>query len=336
MRLAESQSCWTLVSFAARAASLTVRLGCLLLLPLLGPRVANATTLDGVDYSADVTVALGGATVVDEDVALDDLLGTVTLASLGALPGATDVVAYHLLDDGDQLIAFDTTVSLTGGLTARPGDVVRFDGATYTPEFDASSNELPAGVQTDAVGMLGQGDLLLSFDTTVAVDGITVQDEDVVAFDGQAFTLFFDASTARVATALDLDAVHYLNQNGNILVSFDGSGTVDALPFDDEDVLEYDPVDDVWALAYDGSVEHAEWPAADLDALHATPTPVCMAGECNGDDMLTTADVTCIILRLFDQIPMTSACEDCNADGLLTTADVTCAILCLFDLCPGG
>jgi hypothetical protein len=70
------------------------------------------------------------------------------------------------------------------------------------------------------------------------------------------------------------------------------------------------------------------------DAFQANPAVACMAGECNGDAVLTTADVTCVILRLFDQTPMVSTCEDCNADGLLTTADVTCTILCLFGVCP--
>lgn len=62
--------------------------------------------------------------------------------------------------------------------------------------------------------------------------------------------------------------------------------------------------------------------------------PPCPQGECNDDGTLTTADVTCLILRLFDQIPAASECEDCNQDGDVTTADVTCQILCLFDLCP--
>jgi hypothetical protein len=50
--------------------------------------------------------------------------------------------------------------------------------------------------------------------------------------------------------------------------------------------------------------------------------------------VVSTADVTCTILRLFDQIPAASACEDCNGDSRLTTADTTCVILCNFGMCP--
>jgi hypothetical protein len=60
----------------------------------------------------------------------------------------------------------------------------------------------------------------------------------------------------------------------------------------------------------------------------------CIRGDCNGNDRVTTADVTCDIQRIFDTREQTSPCEDCNGDGRLTTADVTCIILCLFGSCP--
>ena len=61
---------------------------------------------------------------------------------------------------------------------------------------------------------------------------------------------------------------------------------------------------------------------------------VCQQGDCNGDGRVTTADVTCTILRIFGQIPQASVCEDCNGDSRLTSADVTCTTLCIFGQCP--
>ena len=55
-----------------------------------------------------------------------------------------------------------------------------------------------------------------------------------------------------------------------------------------------------------------------------------LRGDCNGDGQVTSADVTCQILRIFDEKSQVSACEDCNGDGVLTSADVTCIILHIF------
>jgi hypothetical protein len=234
-----------------------------------------ATQLEWVSVSPDVTVELNATTFDDEDVAVDNLSGVVVAASLGSLPESADVTAYHLFDDGDQLLSFDTTVTLPGSVTAEPGDVVRYDGAIYVLEFDASLQSIPNGVITDAVSTNAGGDLLISFDTTVelaAVSGtITVDDEDLVLFNGSSFSLVIDGSAAGVPGALDLDGVHDLG-NGKLALSFDGSGQLGGVDFDDEDVLEFDPSGPTWAMLYDGSAQHATLAATDADAI-SLPEP---------------------------------------------------------------
>ena len=42
--------------------------------------------------------------------------------------------------------------------------------------------------------------------------------------------------------------------------------------FDDDDVLLFDPSGPIWALAYDGSAQHAALAAADVEAI-ALPEP---------------------------------------------------------------
>ena len=127
-----------------------------------GPATAIAQAI--VAASPDVTIDLGASVIVaDEDVALDDQLGTVVLENLGALPDASEVIALGLDVNGDRFVAFETTTALTGGVVARPGDVIRYDGAVYSIEFDASAAGLPDGAMTDAtrgpdVAVLG-GDL---------------------------------------------------------------------------------------------------------------------------------------------------------------------------------
>ena len=88
--------------------------------------------------------------------------------------------------------------------------------------------------------------------------------------------MFFDASENDISSSLDLDALHFLENDEALLLSFDGSGRVagTSLDFDDEDVLRLDLATGDWTLLYDGSVQHPEWPRADLDALFAVELPV--------------------------------------------------------------
>ena len=211
-------------------------------LPYLFPLgLFAATPLLEVRFSPDVTLAIGSTTVAQEDVAKDRMKGTVTLVSAGSLPAGTNVEAYHFFRSGIQLLSLDTTVSLSGSLTAGPGDVVRLNGTVYTLEFDAAANGVPSGVITDAVSVLKGGDLLLSFDTTVSLGGLTLDDEDLARFNGSTFTLYFDGSDAGVPPGLDLNGAH-VTSNGHLMLSFDGSGSAGGVAFDDEDVLEDDPV----------------------------------------------------------------------------------------------
>ncbi len=222
---------------------------------------------DPVSLSPDTTVELSGLTFEDQEVVTDDQLGTVTLVPLGVLPDASDVDAYHVFANGDQLYSLDTTAKLGGGLTAGPGDVVRYDGLTDTLEFDASSEGIPDGVIVDAVSVHSSGDLVLSFDTTVELGALTVSDEDAVRFDGASFILLFDGSSEGVPEGLDLDGVEVRPSGGLLWVSFDGSGRLGGVNFDDEDILEFDPSGPTWSLVYDGSVQHVALAARDVVAV---------------------------------------------------------------------
>lgn len=232
-----------------------------------------------VSLSPDVTVDLdeaGGGTFADEDVAIDDLVGTVVAEDLGSLPAGVAVSAFELLGDGDRLFCVDTTVELPGPLYAQQGDVVRYDGATYTIEFDASANGVSSAAQCDAVTVDLAGDLWLSFDITVELpDGgsgiITADDEDAVRWDGpSAFTLT-DATLFGVPPELDLDGMH-LFANGDSAGSFDTSGELDSVSFDDEDVIAFEVGTATWSLLVDASDQDADWIAADADAV-SVPEP---------------------------------------------------------------
>lgn len=311
-----------------------------------------ATPLMSLRSAADITVALDGTTVTPANVAEDNLASTVTLVDIGSIPADVHVDAYQLLADGDQLLSFDTTVSLSGGVVACPADVVRFDGSTYTIEFNAAANGIPEGVNTDAVA-ISEGDLVLSFDTSVTLSGTAFEDEDLVRFTGAAgggtpFTPFFIGSRAGVPSDLDLDGAQVIGTN-HLLVSFDGSGAIGGVDFNDDDVLEYDSGN--WEVAYRGAAHHAGWEAADLVALYAvpvapspTPTPTGAAATSTATSTPTppvTATETTTPLPSGSATPTPEstptdtppqsvtptvtpiACVgDCNGDGQVTVDDL--------------
>ncbi len=223
-----------------------------------------------VDVSPDITLELGALTVADEDVGEDNLVGTVTQIALGSIPANADVTLFHRLDNGDRLFGLDITVELPGSVIATPTDVIRYNGASYSLEFDGSAEGVPAGARLDALSADGSGNLLLSFDTSVILSGFTASDEDIVSFDGATFSLLFDGSSSGVPAGADVDALHFAADSGHLFLSFDISGTVDSTNFADEDLLEFDPVGGNWSIIYNGSAEHADWIAGDLDAAFVT------------------------------------------------------------------
>jgi hypothetical protein len=260
-------------------------MACLLLLSLFLTHEANAQNV--VSASPDITIDLGASLIVsDEDVAVDNQLGIVVLENLGSLPTESEVVALGLDVNGDRLLSFDTTTSLAGGIVARPGDVIRYDGAIYSIEFDASAAGLPPGVATDAASLSKNG-LLLSFDTTVDLGGgLIAADEDLVDWDGSTFGLLFDGTAAGVDAALDVDGAQDIG-GGRFLISFDTTGEIAGLVFDDEDIVRYDGA--IWTLEFDASVANANWAAADMDAV-MVPEP----------GMLGLLAAGCSLLFVFD------------------------------------
>jgi hypothetical protein len=234
------------------------------LLALLAP----ATALSQVALSPDTTVDLAGMTFADED-ALIDLVATTIPLALGTLPEPSDVDAYHYFSNGDRLYSLDISADLGAGVSVTAADVVRFDGSTNTIEFNASAEGLPDGVIVDATTVHSSGDLMLSLDTTVDLGGgVVAGDEDLVRFDGlTTYTVFFDGSAQSIANGLDLDGAHYQPSDGHLFLSFDGSGAVGGVDFDDEDILEFEPSGPTWSLFYDGSAQHASLAAADVTAV---------------------------------------------------------------------
>jgi hypothetical protein len=230
------------------------------------PHDAGAQT---VRYSPDITADVSGVTIPDEVVAVDDRMGTVLPSQLGGLPESVEVDAYHRLPTGDELFSLDVGAALPapalpGPLSVERGDVVRWNGSTYALVFDASAEGLPAGVNVDAVIANGP-DLLLSFDTTVALPGsLVAADEDLVRFDGTVFSMILDGSGKGLPASVDLVGAD-LDSAGSLLLSFDTTGEVGGWWFDDDTIMRFNGTN--WTPVFDADGLHAGFVGADIVAV---------------------------------------------------------------------
>jgi hypothetical protein len=331
------------------------------LLGLVIPGSAFAQ-LASIELSPDITLALGAEVLSPDEVGRDNLAGTVTFTGSGVLlPPGANLDAFDRLPGGtDSLIAADVTVNLGAGVVARPNDVVRVAGGVPSIFWSGSAAGLPAGTLIDAVARRSDGDLVLSFDTTVSLGGVTADDEDLVRIDLPVGTpsLLFDGSARGIAPGLDLDAADVLI-DGRLLLSFDGSGTVGGVTFNDEDALIFDPTAGTFALAYDGSSEFGAWAAGDLDAVDGSLDPdrdgiadaadlcpffaqtsnadsdgdkrgnQCECTDQTGDGFNTVNDLVAINTAIFNPALVTPLCDG-NNDGSCSVNDIIAANIEIF------
>ena len=245
--------------------------------------------------SPDIDIALNGFTFGDTSIVVDDGNGAFSDG------GALNLSTVKGLDESSfgLLVCFETVID--GGGEAWLPSLPILIGETLTDDFpnglvlpddQAPDLQVQSGQMSDAradavttmpaIGPLGPTGalvILLSWDISVKLEnGTVVDDEDLWGPENNG--LFFDGSAAGVDSALNLDAAHYLPGTDQLLLSFDGSGVVGGVAFDDEDVLRYDRLGQTWAMAYDASLKDVAWVPADLDALWVDvpfvqgPTPV--------------------------------------------------------------
>jgi hypothetical protein len=297
-----------------------------------------------LEISPDTTASFNGTVLRPRDVGRDDLAGAVAFTTTGAfLPVGVNLEGFERLSGANSsLISTDISAALPGGFVVQPGDVVRVSSGVPSVAWSsrAPGVDLEA-VGVDAIAEFPDGDLLLSFDTTVAFGGIVAFDEDLVRIDLPAGTpsLVFDGSALGVDPGLDLDAVD-LQADGRLLLSFDGGGRVGFVEFRDDDVVVYDPILQRFATttaAYDGSTRHAAWDAADLDAIDSAGP---LIADYDGDGIADLDDVCPFWVQLsnldtdVDRRGNECECTDQSGDGRNTVADLVAINQAIFGLIP--
>jgi hypothetical protein len=142
-------------------------------------------------------------------------------------------------------------------------------GAGFGKAFDAAAAGVPDGVGCDGVARDGaNGALLLSFDRTFAVGGVTVRPADVIRFTGGSFgTKAIDAVALGLDARLNIDAIDSVGTTTDLLVSFDTGGAVGGVRFADEDILQLHLAEGSWSMRFSLLPNSDRWAAANLDGL---------------------------------------------------------------------
>ena len=182
------------------------------LLSVLGPPIpANAevtglelSTKQPVVLSLDVTTLLAGLGAPAEPrdvVAWNPNTSTFSLVFDGSASGVPEnarIDAISRNPAGRLLLSFDTTVNLPIVGTVDDEDLVEVVAGGFLMAFDGSANGVPAYLDLDAASRPSDtsSKLLLSFDDSGVIAGISFADEDVLLFDPGLGTwaMFADSS----------------------------------------------------------------------------------------------------------------------------------------------
>ncbi|MEO0645229.1 MAG: Ig-like domain-containing protein [Cyanobacteria bacterium J06650_10] len=140
-------------------------------------------------------------------------------------------------------------------------DIVFFDGSNFSLFFDGAAAGLNAKI--DAFDIISETEVLISFNRETTLNGLAVDDSDVVKFTADAlgaaatagtFELYLNGSDLGLTRGKeDIDALQAL-PDGSLLFSTSGNAKmIGGVTSKDEDLVRVDPLTGEVSLYFDGS-----------------------------------------------------------------------------------
>ena len=147
------------------------------------------------------------------------------LLTRGMILALTLLLAAALpLSAGDPpppIIYSPDITAVLGGVTIDDHDMAEDDGGTVT---QVGPTDLPEGAEIDGLHDLGGGHFLLSFSTSVVLEGasgnILARAYDVVAYDGEFYSIYRSGAAMGFPLDANVDALT-LSLFGDLVLSFD-------------------------------------------------------------------------------------------------------------------
>jgi hypothetical protein len=226
-------------------------------------------------FAPDSNVTLSAIQFTPQDViAYDSSTSAYSMYFDGSDVGISGarIDAIHVMNDGQILLSFDAQIGIAGliggpnGTTVEASDLVRFTPTSignttaggFTFHFDGSDVGL-IGNSIDGVGIIQNGDYLISVANGVLIGTLMVENEDVVSFKPTSlgattagtFNAYFDHSSTSVPYTLNVDGANFRASDGALLLT--PSSQVPGLLAEDEDIYSYSFTTGAFAIVFDGS-----------------------------------------------------------------------------------
>lgn len=213
---------------------------------------------DSIILSTKTPATLGGLSFMENDLAeYDPRADTATLFFDGSATTLLENIdAVHVLGNGHLLLSTGVGATL-GGLSFGADDLIDYD-----PVADSSAMVFDGGAlfgatdeNIDAVHVLDNGRLILSTNASATLGGLTFGANDLVDYDLATDTasLFFDGSVLFGGGGEDIDGVHILDDGHLILSDANDGALLGGLAYNDDDLVDYDPVAGTANLYFNGS-----------------------------------------------------------------------------------
>jgi hypothetical protein len=163
---------------------------------------------DDILFSVDIPTTLDGDTYTGRDLILYDgsnfskLLDGPTIG----IPDGARIDAATVLADESIVFSLDIPVSL-GGIPFKAHDLIIYAGSSFGLYFSGSDNGIPEAADLDGVWVSPSGEILLSLDIPCSLDGLEVNDNDIIKWSDGSFSIYYDGLLAGLSEGSDVDAL---------------------------------------------------------------------------------------------------------------------------------
>lgn len=140
-----------------------------------------------------------------------------------------------------------------GQLKVYDGDLVEYDTVSGVSSIIFKEKMFGSNIDIDAIDILGSGNLVMSFNSTVNINGVKFNKADLIEYDPAANTasLFFSGSLFDKTE--DIDAADVLS-DGSIIISTTSDAILGGLKFSKDDLVRYVPATNTASIFFDGSL----------------------------------------------------------------------------------
>ncbi len=225
----------------------------------------------------------GLSTIVTAEVTVTDADPIANFSFTPAVPQAGQPVSFTDLSVSADGISWDWDFDGSGpppDATVRNPTHTYAAAGTYTVRLTVREADGDVATFSRQVTVTDQAPALLYFALaeSATLSGVSIANEDIVAFNGSSFSLYFDGSDVGLA-GFALDAFTIISPT-EILMSFTGAGTVPGIAgsVQDEDIVRFTAASlgsntaGTFSLYFDGSdVGLATSSDEDVDALALLP-----------------------------------------------------------------